>query len=61
MTNRYDELTQLIKNWTMYLKLHRKVYNAKHMPISWNQRMYKIETRIENWKTEKQLIGELNS
>lgn len=59
--NRYDQLNQMIKNWTLYLKLHRKVYESKHMTIAWNQRMYKIETNIDNWKLERKLIGELNS
>lgn len=58
--NRYDTLNELIKDWTLYLKLHRRVYDSKHMNIAWNQRMHKIETNIENWKLEKELICELN-
>lgn len=59
--NRYDTLNQLIKNWSSYLALHRKVYKNKHMPDAWYNRLDKIEAKIYNWNLEKSLIGELNT
>lgn len=58
--NRFDELRQLIKFWTDYVNLRRKIYKGRHMPQAWHNRLNKIEVKIHNWELEKSLIGELN-
>lgn len=57
--NRYDELNQLIKFWSDYVKLRKRVYKGAHMPQSWYNRLDKIQIRIDNWKLERDLICEL--
>jgi len=57
--NRYDELNQLIKFWSEYVKLRKRVYKDKSMPQAWYNRLDKIQIRIDNWKLERDLICEL--
>ncbi|QDP49748.1 MAG: hypothetical protein Unbinned6284contig1004_17 [Prokaryotic dsDNA virus sp.] len=59
MNSRYDELNQLIKYWSGYIKLRRRVYKGYHMPQAWYNRLDKIQIRIDNWKLEKDLLCEL--